>query len=112
MSESVKNSPHMRDVGELLKGWTDNRIISAADIQTWYRFIEYLVNLAEADGWVYDGHSFTVRLPMSMLVVRGTIDGIPHVVFSSGRTTTHCMRAFLRKMDEGWLEWQVDRYRG
>jgi len=111
MTESGKNPRHLEEVSKVLKAWTDHRLISSADIDTWYRFVVYLVNLAEDDGWVYDGHSFTVKVPMSTLVVRGTIDGIPHVVFSSGRTTTHCMRAFLRKMDEGWLEWQVDRYR-
>lgn len=111
MTESGMNSRHMQEVIKLLEVWTDSRIISAADIETWYRFNVYLVNLAEQDGWVYDGHSFTVKHPMSTLVVRGTIDGIPHVVFSSGQTATHCMRAFVRKMGEGWLEWQVDRYR-
>lgn len=111
MSESVRNGSHMEDFRTQLGQWTDERIVSKEDISVWYMFIVYLVNLAEEDGWVYDGHSFSSGVPMGRLVVRGTLDGIPHVVFSSGRTTTASMRAFLRKMQEGWLEWQVDKFR-
>ena len=111
MSGNGKNNPHIKHFEEQLGQWTDEPIVSQEDISVWYRFIEYLVNLSEADGWVYTGHSLTVGTPMSRLVVRAEIDGIHHVVFTSGRTTTGCMRAFLRKMHEGWLEWSVDKYR-
>lgn len=106
-----KDSPHIEAFKTALEGWTDERFVSREDLFALARFSLYLVNLAESDGWTYDGHSFSVGAPMSRLVVRGTVDGVPHVVFSSGRTTLACVRAFLRKMDEGWLEWSVDRFR-
>lgn len=111
MQARGRSTPHLEHFEEQLQQWTDERIVSRGDISVWYMFNEYLVNLSEEDGWEYTGHSLTKGLPMSRLVVRGRIDGIHHVVFSSGRTPTGCMRAFLRKMKEGWLEWQVDRYR-
>ena len=106
-----KDSKHLAEFRKSLEGWTDHRFASGDELLALGKFNMYLVNLAELDGWQYDGHSFTVGTPMSRLVVRGTVDGIPHVVFSSGRTSTGCITAFLRKMEEGWLEWQVDRFR-
>lgn len=111
MTGDDRNPAFLEQVELALTEWTDERIISAEDIRTWYLFNVYIVNLADDDGWRYDGHSFSMGQPMSLLVVRGTLDGIPHVVFSSGRTTTECVRTFLRKLQEGWLEWSVDRFR-
>lgn len=108
---AAMNNEYLERFEEALKGWTDERFITREDIRTLAMFNLYLVNLSEGDGWVYDGHSFKVGSPMCTLVVRGSLDGVPHVVFSSGRTTTACMRAFLRKLAEGWLEWQVDKFR-
>lgn len=94
-----------------LEGWTDHRFVTAEQIEDLAMFHLYLVNLAEADGWAYHGHSVTEGTPMCRLVVRGAVDGTPSVVFTSGRTTMGCVRTFLRKMKEGWLEWSVDKYR-
>ena len=105
------NTPHLVEFRKSLQGWTDERFASKRDIEGLAMFSLYLVNLAEADGWHYDGHSFKMKSPMSTLVVRATIDDIPHVVFSSGRNHTACVRAFMRKLEEGWLEWVVDRFR-
>lgn len=108
---ATKDGQHLVEFRKSLEGWTDERMVSRQAIDDMTMFIVYLVNLAETDGWVYDGHSLRIALPTSTLTVRGTVDGVPCVVFSSGRTTTGCIRAFLRKMDEGWLEWRKDRFR-
>lgn len=108
---TAKDSQHVANFKQSLEDWTDERMVSRQDVEDLAMFSMYLVNLAQEDGWEYQGHSFSLALPMSRLVVRGTIDGTPHVVFSSGRTYTHCVRAFLRKLGEGWLEWQVDKFR-
>lgn len=107
----ARDNQHVEAFREALDGWTDQRFATREEIEALCMFNLYLVNLAEADGWVYDGHSLNVGSPMCRLVVRGTHDGIPHVVFTSGRTPTACVRIFLRKLDEGWLEWSVDRFR-
>lgn len=106
-----KDNQHLEGLREALEGWVDERFISRQEIESLAMFHMYLVNLAEMDGWTYDGHSLNIGLPMSRLVVRGTFDGVPHVVFTSGRTAVGCIGAFLRKLDEGWLEWSVDRFR-
>ncbi len=94
-----------------LEAWTDERFVSRANIQNLAMFSEYLVNLAGQDGWQYDGHSFKVGVPMCCLTVKATIDDIPQVVFTSGRTYISCVTSFLHKLEQGWLEWRKDRYR-
>ena len=111
MTHFGNNCPHLDDLDKALQQIDDERILRRQDVWVWYVFNEWLVNLGELQGWEYCGQSFTLKQPMSLLVVRATLDGIPHVAFSSGRTPTACMRAFLRKADEGWLEWSVDRFR-
>ena len=106
------NSKRLGDFGKVADEWTDERFLSRQDLKDLYAFVVLMVNLAESDDWQYDGHSLKIGTPMSMLTVRGTVDGIPHVVFTSGRTTMECIRTFVRKLGEGWLEWRVDRYRG
>lgn len=108
---AAKDSEHVVGFEKSLESWTDHRFISADELRDLAMFFLYVVNLAQEDGWVYDGHSLKYGQQSSMLTVRGTIDGVPHVVFSSGRTPMGCVRAFLRKMDEGWLEWAKDRFR-
>ena len=96
---------------ESLDGWIDERFVTRADLWALAMLSVYIVNLSEQDGWVYDGHSFKVGTPMCCLTVKATIDGIPQVVFTSGRTHTGCVRAFITKLEQGLLEWRNDRYR-
>lgn len=111
MTDNGKNTPHLTELATQLQGWVDNRIVSQEDISVWYRFLVYLVNLAEADGWEYTGHSLSLGVPTCRLVVRSELAGVPHVAFSSGRTPTGCMKSFLRKMEGGFLDWSKDKYR-
>lgn len=106
------NGQYLEQFETCLLQWVDERFVSRTQIRALYMFHMYLVNLAEADGWEYYGHSFKSGLPMGCLTVKADIDGIPHVVFTSGRTPIACIVAFVRKLEEGWLEWRPDRYRG
>lgn len=108
---AASHGEHVEEFVRSLAKWTDERFVSREELQALAMFSVYLVNLSETDGWVYDGHSYKVASPMCCLTVKATIDGIPHVVFTSGRTHTGCVKAFVRKLEEGWLEWRVDRYR-
>lgn len=104
-------SPHLEEFVKSLEGWTDERFITREEIRAVAMFTKYLVNLLEEQGATYDGHSLQVNLPLSRLIVRGTIDDIPHVVFTSGRTPIACIRIFVRKVEEDLLEWTPDKYR-
>lgn len=104
-------TPHLEQFEKALETWTDERFISKDEVRTAAMFSMYLVNLLEAAGASYDGHSLRIGTPMCLLVVRGTLEGVPHVVFSSGRTPIACMRIFLRKLAEDLLEWSPDRFR-
>lgn len=105
------NGQYLKQFEASLEKWTDQRFISRTQIRALSMFAEYLVNLAEADGWDYYGHSYKAGLPMGCLTVKADIDGVPQVVFTSGQTYTGCVVAFIRKLEEGWLEWRPDRYR-
>lgn len=106
-----KDNGHVGQFREALETWTDERFISRAQMWALSMFFMYIVNLSEADGWQYDGHSMKVGSPMCTLTVKAHIDGKPYVVFTSGRTTISCMRVFVRKLEEELLEWRPDQYR-
>ena len=108
---AAMTNPYIEQFDKALETWGDQRFATREQVRDLLMFFLYLVNLTEADGWTYDGHSLNVGSPFCRLVVRGTIDGVPHVVFTSGRTPMGCIHIFLRKLDNGWLEWQVDRFR-
>lgn len=106
------NGQYLKQFETSLEGWTDERFVSRTQMRALAMFAEYLVNLADDDGWEYVGHSYKRGTPMGCLVVKADIEDIPHVVFTSARTYTGCIVAFLRKLEEGWLEWRRDRFRG
>jgi hypothetical protein len=106
-----RDSEHVKAFDEALKVWVDSRFVTAEQIRDLAMFSLYLVNLAEADGWEYSGHSYRTGSPMGTLVVKAYRDDIPLVVFTSGRTYISCVRMFLRKLDAGLLEWRDDQYR-
>lgn len=106
-----KDNGYVEQFYKALEGWTDERFASRQDLRELAMFNLYLVNLSEEDGWQYDGHSLNRASPMWRLVVRGTVEEVPCVVFTSGRTTMACVHIFLRKLEEGLLEWTKDRFR-
>lgn len=108
---AAKDHQHLEQFRVSIEDWTDQRFLSRDTLWDLARFNLYLVNLAIDDGWVYNGHSLSIKTPMSLLVVRATAEGVPQVVFINGRTTSACIHTFLRMMEEGVLEWRPDKYR-
>ena len=74
-------------------------------------FTMYLVNLADADGWSLDGHTWRESQSLGCLVVKATIEETPYVVFTNAHDLVSGMRIFLRKLEAGLLEWIPDKYR-
>lgn len=106
-----RDTEHVKQFDLALETWTDTRFITREELRAAAMFVLYLVNLAEHDGWVYNGHSWKEASPMGCLVVKATIEGTPYVVFTSARTTISSMKVFLRKLEGGMLEWVPDKYR-
>lgn len=102
---------HVSGFRKSLEQWTDHRFISSKELYAVSMFSVYLVNLAESDGWEYVGHSFKRGEGMCCLTVKADVDGIPSIVFTSGRTYTSCVVIFVRKLEQELLEWRRDRYR-
>jgi len=80
------------------------------DIMTYILFNEYLVNLLEAAGLYWRGQSFSNRGWAVLLVVKAAKGDTPYVGFVTERTTTACMRVFLRKLGEGSVNWKPDKF--
>ncbi len=108
---AAKDSPHVAEFRKQVATWTDERFLSRRQLEDLGMFSMYLVNLSEDDGWTYDGHSYKAGVGMNCLTVRATIEGVPYVVFTSGRTYTACVSIFLRKLDQELLEWVPDKFR-
>lgn len=106
-----RDNGHLGQFEIALKDWTDERFVSREQIRALSMFNMYLVNLSEEDGWQYDGHSWKQGNPIGCLVVKATMDGAPVVVFTSARTTINGVVIFLRKLEQGLLEWRPDKYR-
>lgn len=111
MLVAAKDNGYLEQFVASLGDWTDERFITRRQLRALAMYFMYLVNLSEEDGWQYDGHSMKVGVPMCVFVVKATIAGIPHVVFTSARTTIGCVVTFVRKLEEDLLEWRVDQYR-
>lgn len=107
---AAKELKYLEQFDEALKGWTDQRFVSADDIRTLAMFHMYLVNLADDDGWVYRGHSWKESEYLGCLVVKAIVDGVPSVVFTNAKTATASMHIFLRKLEGKFLEWVPDKY--
>lgn len=107
---SARGNQHVDGLEEVLKGWTDQRFVTADEIRTLAMFHKYLVNLAEDDGWVYRGHSWKESDYLGCLVVKATVKDTPSVVFTNARTLIGSMRIFLKKLEGEFLEWVPDKY--
>ena len=107
---TARETPHVAEFNKALEAWTDHRFITAEEIRILTMFTMYLVNLAEDDGWQYRGHSWKESNYMGCLVVKGVVEEVPSVVFTSTRTLIGGMRIFLRKMEAELLEWIPDKY--
>ena len=105
------DSPHLDEFREALLDWHDERFLTKQELYALALFSVYIVNLSEAGGWVYDGHSLKRGSPMCTLTVKAHVDYIPQVVFTSGRDGTACVRMFIRKLEADLLEWRPDQYR-
>ena len=107
---AASDTQYVKQFDEALKGWTDDRFVSAAEIRVVSMFTMYLVNLAEDAGWQYRGHSWKESDYLGCLVVKATVDGVPSVVFTNAKTLVSSMRIFLRKLEGEFLEWVPDQY--
>lgn len=105
-----RDTEYVKEFEKSLANWTDSRFVSREEVHTLAMFIMYLVNLAEADGWVLRGWSWKRSDFLGCLVVKAVVDTVPSVVFTNAKTPTESMRIFLRKMEGGFLEWVPDRF--
>ncbi|GAG66854.1 unnamed protein product, partial [marine sediment metagenome] len=78
MHMDPRDTQHVAEFRKAAQAWTDERFLSRKELESLAMFGLYLVNLADADGWQYDGHSWKQAPGMGCLVVKATVDNIPH----------------------------------
>lgn len=105
------DNQYLDEFRNAVQGWKDERFLKRDELYALAMFFLYLVNLSEAGGWTYDGHSVKVGTPLSTLTVKAHMDGVPWVVFTSARDPMGCVRTFIRKVEGEMLEWRPDQYR-
>lgn len=101
---------HIELVSQETQGLAGCRYITPELVMDLYRFFLYIVNLFDDQGWVYRGHSLREGTELTLLVVKGTVNGAAVVCFVNARTTAACVRTFLRQMDEGTVGWRTDKF--
>jgi hypothetical protein len=95
----------------VLEGWKDERHLSRSHLWSLWVFTSYLENVAEAQGWHLDGHSWKASEPLGTLVVKATLQGVPVVCFTSARTILNAISIFVRKLSEDSINWVKDKFR-
>jgi len=81
-----------------------------SDVWTLLRFHDYKVNILEEVGLSWRGESFKNKGRTVLLVMRVLRGGTPLVAFVTERDTIGCMAVFLRKLEEGTLNWVPDKF--
>lgn len=82
----------------------------AEDLSVEHMFCTYIVNFLEDKGYIWRGHNIRNQGWSVLLIVKAAHGDIPLVAFVSERTTTRCMRVFLRKLADGEVNWQKDKF--
>lgn len=101
---------HWMFVQDVVKTIPEEGPLERWEVDTWAWWMHVMVNCFEQRGWTYRGASIRYDGWSTLLVVKGAHEGTRYVVFLTERSTTHCMRAFRRQLEEGRVEWREDRF--
>jgi hypothetical protein len=69
-----------------------------------------MVNFLRKAGWTLCRQSFTWRDDEVLMVLKVLVDDTPYVVFVSRQSPIHCVRTFVRKMNEGSVPLYPDKF--
>lgn len=84
--------------------------LTRQDVDVWAWWHLRLVNCLEELNTQYRGETVKVQAWATLLVVKGTVSGVPVVAFVTERDTTHCMRIFRRMVEERRVDWKEDKF--
>lgn len=115
MDDTLRQRPlesqHAAAFRVALEAWTDERHLSRTHLWALWVFSTYMVNVADDQGWTYNGHSWKASASLGTLVVKATLDGVPVVCFTSARTFLNSVSIFVRKLQEDSINWVKDKFR-
>ncbi|MCK4626720.1 MAG: hypothetical protein KAV00_15510 [Phycisphaerae bacterium] len=98
------------NLGVLLAQVTDHRLYEEQDVKAGLLFVFHPEDLLSKFGCEYKGHNVASLGWCYRLIIKVVMDGIPLVAFINEGTPTRCMRVFVRKLEEGRVTWQKDKY--
>ena len=82
----------------------------AEELAVEHLFCSYILNFLEHHGLGYRGQSIKYQGWSTLLVLKVVKDDLPYVGFFTERTTTRCMGLAVRKIGEGTVNWQKDKF--
>lgn len=98
------------NLGAFMAQVTDHRLYEEQDVAGALLFAFHPEDLLSKYGGVYKGHNVACLGWCYRVVIKAVFDGIPLVAFINERTTTRCMRIFVRQLEERRVAWQPDKY--
>lgn len=101
---------HVKRVLQLADECTDFRWVTKDELVSLLLFVVYGQQcLSQIDrelrGWTLRQSGVSC-----LLVVKTTLNEVPHVVFTTARNPTDCIRVFIRKLYADTCEWVPDKY--
>jgi hypothetical protein len=89
---------------------TDYRLYEKQDVASVLLFGFHAVDFLHMHGYEYRGHNIKDMGWCFLLVVKATLEDTPLVAFINERTPAHCMRVFIRRLEEKRVKWQEDKF--
>lgn len=98
------------EIEAALEQWTDQRVITALELQDLLLFLLYVPKVLSQSGVRMDGFTCRQKNGQRLLTVKAKEDGTPLVAFVTAASTTSCMSRFLNLLEDDKLTWVKDRY--
>jgi hypothetical protein len=93
-----------------MEQWTDQRVISAEDLEDLLLFVLYMPKVTSRMGVKLQGFTCRQKQGQYLMTIKAKEEGVPLVVFITGESTIGCMSRFLNLWERDRLSWTKDRY--
>jgi len=109
--EGTQSGEFVTRVEDVIAPVDDWRVCSKDELvgSLWYLVYGYNEELDSGGEW--SGVTFSQRDLLTLMISKRVHDGVPQVVFITGRSPMDCMRMFQRRWFEGSLNWVRDKFR-
>lgn len=101
---------YLDEVAAAMEQWTDMRVLHVDDLEDLVLFWCYVPKALSQLGIRFKGYQLRQRDGQYLLMVKGSQNDTPLVVFLTSATTTGCVRLFVSQLEGDRLNWVRDKY--